>query len=180
MSTKTILVALAAFLLILYWTSFRRSEQTPPSPDPASIGPAPQTGERQSRRTTQNPLSRGTMRDDRPGQLPAQRDEKREGPVPEEDQAAGLIFQALHADETEERAYAVSELGLLDPTPEVLSACFQALGDSASDIRLEAVLALESLEDPAALPVLRRVAEEDTSEEVKEAATEAVDSLENP
>ena len=91
-----------------------------------------------------------------------------------------MILEALHGTEREDRAYAVSELGLLDPTPEVLSACFQALGDPEAEVRLEAVLALESLEDPAALPVLRRVVEEDTSESVREAATEAVDSLMNP
>ena len=180
MSTKTILLALSAFLLILYWTSFRKSEETTPRHAPASVGSAPQTGKRQSRRLTQNPLSPGTARDDRPGRLPAKRDEKRGGPIPEEDQVATLIFESLHGAETEDRAYAVSELGLFDPTPEVLSACFQALGDSEPDVRLEAVLALESLEDPAALPVLRRVVEEDTSEEVREAATEAVDSLMNP
>ncbi len=91
-----------------------------------------------------------------------------------------MIFESLHGAETDDRAFAVSELGLFDPTPEVLAACFQALGDQEDEVRLEAVLALESLEDPAALPVLRRVAEEDASEVVREAATEAVDSLMNP
>ena len=180
MSIKTILLALSAFLLILYWTSFRRSEQASSGPAPALNGPAPQTGKQRSNRLRQNPLSPGTARDDRPGALPTTRHEKREGPIPEEDQVAGLIFESLHGAETEDRTFAVSELGLLDPTPEVLSACFQSLGDPEPDVRLEAVLALESLEDPAALPVLRRVVEEDTSEEVREAATEAVEALANP
>ncbi len=185
MSIKTILLALAAFLFILYWTS--RGESNPSDPEsssseraPDSIGSAPRTGASPPRQLPRNPLSPDDPRDDRPGRLPTKKHDKREGPVPEEDEVAGLIFESLHGAETDDRAFAVSELGLFDPTPEVLAACFQALGDQEDEVRLEAVLALESLEDPAALPVLRRVAEEDASEVVREAATEAVDSLMNP
>ncbi len=183
MTIKTILLAIAAFLLILYWTTRGDSEESSPAGELSSNGSAPRAGKSRSGRLTQNPLSPVppvNRRDDRPARLPAKSHAKREGPIPEEDQIAGLIFESLHGTETEDRAFAVSELGLFDPTPEVISACFQALGDPEDEVRMEAVLALESLEDPAALPVLRRVAKEDTSESVREAATEAVDSLMNP
>ena len=54
------------------------------------------------------------------------------------------------------------------------------LRDSDEEVRLETILALESLENPAAIPVLKRIAAEDRSEEVREAAAEALDYLVNP
>jgi len=94
---------------------------------------------------------------------------KRDGPVPE-----------VQSSEAEDRAFAVSELGLLEPTSEIFLACFEALGDSEEDVRVEAALALEMLEEPAAIPLLRVVAERDPSWEVRQTAAEALESLMNP
>jgi HEAT repeat protein len=64
-----------------------------------------------------------------------------------------------------------------DPTPEVLTACLAALNDPEEEVREEAVLALETLEDPSAIPALERVAREDPSEDVRDAAVEALEYL---
>ena len=106
--------------------------------------------------------------------------QKRDGPVPEEDDVYQLIEEALQSSEAQDRAFAVSELGLLEPTSEIFLACLEALKDTEEDVRAEAVLALEMLEEPAAIPVLQRVIEVDLSQEVREAATEALESLMNP
>ncbi len=106
--------------------------------------------------------------------------QKRDGPVPEEDDVYQLIEEALQSSQAEDRAFAVSELGLLEPTSEIFLACFEALGDSEEDVRVEAALALEMLEEPAAIPLLRVVAERDPSQEVRETAAEALESLMNP
>ena len=91
-----------------------------------------------------------------------------------------LIDEALHAAKPEDRASAVSELGLLDSTPEILFACLDALKDPDEDVRVDAVLALEMLEELTVIPVLQRVTERDPSEEVRETAAEAIESLMNP
>ncbi len=106
--------------------------------------------------------------------------EKRDGPVPEEDEVYQLIDEALHSTEAEDRAFALSELGLLEPESDILLACFEALGDSEEDVRVEAALALEMLEEPAAIPLLRVVADRDPSQEVRETAAEAMEFLMNP
>lgn len=106
--------------------------------------------------------------------------QKRDGPVPREDDVYQLIEEALQSSEAEDRAFALSELGLLEPTSEILLACFQALRDSQEEVRVEAALALEMLEEPAAIPHLRVVAARDPSQEVRETAAEALESLMNP
>ncbi|MDA2924415.1 HEAT repeat domain-containing protein [Acidobacteria bacterium AH-259-L09] len=106
--------------------------------------------------------------------------QKRDGPVPEEDDVHQLIDEALRSSESEDRAFALSELGLLEPTSQILLACLEALNDPDEEVRGEAVLALEMLEQHSAIPVLQRVTEEDPSEEVREAASEALKYLMNP
>jgi len=69
-----------------------------------------------------------------------------------------LIEEALHASDPDDRAYAVNELSGWDATPEVLTACLEALNDPEEEVREEAVLALETLEDPSVIPELQRVA----------------------
>jgi hypothetical protein len=102
-------------------------------------------------------------------------DENDEGEKKEElDQ---LIDEALHASDPDDRAYALNELGLWDATPEVLAACLEALDDPEEEVREEAVLALELLEDPSVIPALQRVAREDPSEDVRESAVEALEEL---
>ena len=125
--------------------------------------------ERRSERATLNPSVLGTREV-----------QKRGWPVPEEDDVYQLIEEALLSSEAEDRAFALSELGLLEPTADILLACFEALRDSQEDVRVEAALALEMLEEPAAIPHLRVVAERDPSQEVRETAAEALESLMNP
>ncbi len=125
--------------------------------------------ERRSERATLNPSVLGNSEV-----------QKRDGPVPEQDDVYQQIEEALQSSEAEDRAFALSELGLLDPTPEILLACFEALSDPEEYVRVEAALALEMLEEPAAVPVLRRVLEVDPSHEVREMAAEALESLMNP
>ncbi len=60
--------------------------------------------------------------------------QKRDGPVPEEDDVYQLIEEALQSSQAEDRAFALSELGLLDPTPEILLACFEALSDPEEEL----------------------------------------------
>ena len=106
--------------------------------------------------------------------------QKRYGPVPDVDKVQELIEEALLSFDPEDRAFAVSELGLLEPTSEVLFACLEALSDPEERVRAEAALALEMLEEPAAIPYLQPVAAGDPSQEVREMAAEAIESLMNP
>ena len=106
--------------------------------------------------------------------------QKRDGPVPKRDDVYRLIEKALESSEAEDRAFALSELGLLEPTAEIVGVCFEALGDPEEEVRAEAALALEMLEDRTAIHVLQRVIEVDPSQEVREAAAEALESLMNP
>ena len=71
----------------------------------------------------------------------------------------------------------MSELALWDLTPEILTTCLEALKDPEEEVREEAVLALETLEDPSAIPALETVARDDPSEDVRDAAVEALESL---
>jgi len=105
---------------------------------------------------------------------------KRYGPVLDVDKVQELIEEALLSFDPEDRAFAVSELGLLEPTSEVLFACLEALSDPEEKVRAEAALALEMLEEPAAIPYLQRVAAGDPSQEVREMAAQALESLMNP
>ncbi len=67
-----------------------------------------------------------------PGASEAQ---KRRGPVPDRDKVQQLIEEALLSLDAEDRAFAVSELGLLEPTSEVLFACLEALSDPEEKVR---------------------------------------------
>ena len=100
--------------------------------------------------------------------------------MPEDEDTLQLIDEALHSADADDRASAVSDLGSAEPTTEVWLALLTTLRDSDEEVRLETILALESLENPAAIPVLKRIAAEDRSEEVREAAAEALDYLVNP
>ena len=75
------------------------------------------------------------------------------------------------------RAFAFIELGLLEPQPEILVACYKGLEDQNDEVRLEAILALEMLEDPGALQALEEVMERDPSSRVREAASESLEEL---
>lgn len=105
---------------------------------------------------------------------------KRDGEPPREDDTWALTQTLLHSPDAQERAAAVDQLGEMEPTQEVLLACFEALNDTEEEVRLLAVLSLEDLEQVSAIPVLRHVANEDPSEDVREAAIEAIDYLANP
>ena len=97
--------------------------------------------------------------------------------VEDEEELHELIEEALHAPDSDDRVYAVSELALWDLTPEILTTCLEALKDPEEEVREEAVLALETLEDPSAIPALETVARDDPSEDVWDAAVEAFESL---
>lgn len=88
-----------------------------------------------------------------------------------------LIFTALHSPDSLEREEAINALGFLQRTPEIVAACIQGLEDSDEDVRLEAALALSTLEDPEAVPALRRALEREQSLEVREAIEEALDEI---
>lgn len=88
-----------------------------------------------------------------------------------------LIDEALSAAETNDRAYAVSELGLLESRPAIAEACLVAVEDGEAEVRLEAITALEALEDLSTIENLRQVAREDPSQEVREAAAAAASEL---
>jgi len=107
--------------------------------------------------------------------LPEREGQKRSGPVPED--AHELIEEALHSADPEERAFAMSELGLLEPQPEILDACYRGLQDQDEEVRLEAVLALEMLEDLGALQALEEVMGRDPSPRVRDAASESREEL---
>ena len=102
---------------------------------------------------------------------------KRSGSAPELSELHRLIGKALYFHKAEERASAFSELGLLEPTPQILFACGRGLQDPQEEVRLEAVLALETLEDPYGIPLLREVIERDPSSHVREAALESLAEL---
>ena len=112
-----------------------------------------------------------------PGVLEA---DKRRGSIPKVDKVQQRIEEALLSFDVEDRAFAVSELGLLEATSEVLFACLEALSDPEEKVRAEAALALEMLGEPAAIPYLQGVAAEDPSQKVREMAAMAIDSLMNP
>ena len=103
--------------------------------------------------------------------------EKREGHWLEQDETQTLIDQALHSPESEDRAFAVSELGLLDHSSMVLLACLEALQDGNQEVRSEAVLALETIGDPTVISTLEHVERKDPSQEVREWASEALEYL---
>lgn len=107
--------------------------------------------------------------------LPEIKGQKRSGPVPED--AHELIEEALYSSDPEDRALALSELGLLGAQPEILDACYRGLEDQNEEVRLEAVLALEMLEDPGAVQALEEVMERDPSPRVREAASESREEL---
>lgn len=88
-----------------------------------------------------------------------------------------LVLTALHSPDPEEREEAVNALGFLDPSPEIVAACVHGLDDSVEEVRLEAALALSTLEDPSAVPALLRAFQKEQSSEVKEAIQEALDEL---
>ncbi len=102
---------------------------------------------------------------------------KRDAPLPADEDVRRLIEEVLYAADVGDRAFAVSELGSLDPSSEVLSACRRALKDREEEVRLEAILALEMLEDVTAVPVLKEEAAKDSSEKVRKAARQALDFL---
>ena len=108
---------------------------------------------------------------------PSNEAKKRDGSIPEEDETRQLIDEVLHSSRPEDRAFALSELALLDRTPDLLFACFEALKDPQEDVRVEAVLALEMLEEEAAIPILRRLTDEDPSQDVRDTAAEALEHL---
>ena len=114
---------------------------------------------------------------------------KRDGSVPLDPEAAAkrrrerekdpayiqeLIDKALYALDPDDRSSAVDDLAYLEASPEIVRACLEALGDGNEDVRLEAALALEFFEDPAAIPRLERVVKEDSSPDVREAAAESL------
>ena len=104
---------------------------------------------------------------------------KRMGTAPEEvdDEIWQLIDQALRAQDKDDREFALSELSLRDLSPEIAWACLEALKDPSSEVREEAVLALEMLEVVEAIPVLQSLQMDDPSEEVRDAAQQAVEFL---
>ena len=71
----------------------------------------------------------------------------------------------------------MTDLAELDPTPRVMQAMMQALNDRDEAVRLEAVLALEDFEKLEVIPVLGRIARQDPSEEVRDAAADATEFL---
>ena len=73
----------------------------------------------------------------------------------------------------------MTELAALDPTPRVMQTLMQALNDRDEGVRLQVMLAFEDLEQLEVVPVLRRIAERDASEEVREAAADATEFLTN-
>lgn len=86
----------------------------------------------------------------------------------------------LYAPDAADRAHAFREIGLLDPTPELMKSCLQGLSDQDEDVRMEAIPALEMFENSSVIPWLERIAARDPSSQVREAALEALDSLRNP
>ncbi len=185
--SRKLLVYLLALVLVgigSYWGLSRISRANEESRSTAFDAPSPSAEPDSSRRhpslSQRSPLNRTervALNRSAPGVLEAR---KRYGPIPKVDKVQQLIEEALLSFHTEDRALAVSELGLLEPTNEVLQACLEALGDPEEKVRAEAALALEMLEEPAVIPDLQRVAAADPSQEVREMAAEALESLMNP
>ncbi len=173
MKKRVFLFVVSLLGLGLFLTLFRDSrnrsngEETPTEVAPPRWRGGPDTDTLGSRTGDTEPSS--------PPTLPEGEGQKRSGPVPED--AHGLIEEALHASDPEERAFALSELGLLGPQPEILDACYRGLEDQDEEVRLEAVLALEMLEDPGAVQALEEVMERDPSPRVREAASESREEL---
>ncbi len=185
--SRKLLVYLLALVLVgfgWYWGLSRISRDSEESRSSASDDHIPSAKLDASKRHLSpshgSPVKRServTLNRAAPGVLEAQ---KRYGPIPKLDKVQQLIEEALLSFHAEDRALAVSELGLLEPTNEVLQACLEALGDPEEKVRAEAALALEMLEEPAVIPDLQRVAAADPSQEVREMAAEALESLMNP
>ena len=173
MQKRVLLLVVGLLALGLFLTLFRDSGETGNKGDNTPVvqgslqelntllgGPDTDTLERTGDREPSSLLT-----------LPEGEGQKRSGPVTED--AHELIEEALHASDPEERAFALSELGLLEPQPEILDACYRGLEDQDEEVRLEAVLALEMLEDPGAVQALEEVMERDPSPRVREAASES-------
>ncbi len=185
--SRKLLVYLLALVLVgigSYWGLSRSSRVKGKSRSSAfdTLSPSaePDSSRRRPSWSQGSPVKRGervALNRAAPGVLEAQ---KRYGPIPKVDKVRQLIEEALFSFDAEDRAWAVSELGLLEPTNEVLHACLEALGDPEEKVRAEAALALEMLEEPAVIPELHRVAATDPSQEVREMAAEALESLMNP
>ena len=104
----------------------------------------------------------------------------RRGAPPPQDEVSQFMQQALYSADPEEREVAVTELAALDPTPRVIKTMMQALNDRDEEVRLQAVLAFEDFEQPEVVPILRRIADRDSSGEVRDAATDAIEYLTDP
>ena len=185
--SKNLLVVLLAMALVgigSYWGLFRTSQDNEVSRSTAIDAPS-QSGklapsERQPVLPQDSPLNRTERTTLNRAVSGVSETQKRRRPVPKLDKVQQLIEEALFSFEAEDRALAVSELGLLEPTNEVLQACLEALGDPDEKVRAEAALALEMLEEPAVIPDLLNVAAADPSQEVREIAAEALESLMDP
>ena len=111
--------------------------------------------------------------------LPKLNSPLKRGSPPLQDEVSQFMQQALYAADPEERESAVTELAALDPTPRVMQTLMQALNDRDEGVRLQVVLAFEDFEQLEVVPVLRRIAEQDPSEEVREAAADTTEFLTN-
>lgn len=77
-----------------------------------------------------------------------------------------LIEEALFATDSDDREQALSDLGFEEPTEAVVAACLKALSDEAPGVRLEAALAIESLEATSVLPELEKLRNAETDPKV--------------
>lgn len=109
--------------------------------------------------------------------LDGARQERRTGPAPDLDKGMELIRAALSSRQPQAKIRALGELAWMPASPEILKTCLTLLEDEEEEVRVQAVLTLESLEDPALLPILRELAKVDPGPAVRSAAAHAAGVL---
>ena len=120
---------LAGVLLVLggYWgflgSSKRRGEvgsANHPTKGPASEFDVPDSGPEGTWKS--EPLERLRLPDASGSEA-----RKRDGTLFEEEELEEVVYQALYAGDPDDKAFAVGELSTWEPTPQILSVCFEAL-----------------------------------------------------
>lgn len=91
-----------------------------------------------------------------------------------------LMWEALNSSSAENRKFALTELSLTRPGPQVQRVLATALRDPDPDIRLEALLSIENLRDSETAQLLLDVATNDISPEVREAALDVYNEIIRP
>jgi HEAT repeat protein len=78
-----------------------------------------------------------------------------------------LIRQVKYAADPEDRASGLKSLGFRKATPEIVQVCVDALVDPNEEVRVEAALALDTLQEVSAIPSLIDALKNEASNKVR-------------